>query len=135
MDVNNHNIIDESQAVAWLKSHLSKVSKAALFVDAKCLHDPIMTAIMEMNFYKNLSIVVINGTPGKDFIAETSFEGAPTTSFIHKVIETPIKLSIVLSKKAYLYRDCDNRLRCSNDDQEIGKLLDSIHSHLHSLSW
>lgn len=136
MNVTNHSIIEEKEALAWLKANLSKPSKGTLFFDAKCINDPIVRVLMDNpDLYKNLSAVVVNGNPGKEFLAFSSFDNAPSLACIHKVIETPIKISIVISKKAYLYRDGGDVIRSSNDNVEIGKLLESIHGHFQSLSW
>lgn len=132
----NHEILDMQSAKAWLLSNVSNSNKANLFIDSKSVGEPLVSALFDSDdpIIHKFSSVVVNGTVFGSYAEIFNEKNLPNLSFIKKTIGSPIKVSVSIGRKAYLYLDGQNLIRSSSDDQEIGRILESIHSSLDSLT-
>lgn len=132
----NHEILDMQSAKAWLLSNVSKSNKANLFIDSKSIGDPLVTLLLDTDepLIHKFSSIVINGSVPETYADIFNDKNLTNLSFIKKTIGSPIKISVSIGRKAYLYLDTQNHIRSSSDDQEIGRILESIHSSFDSLT-
>lgn len=131
----NHAVISIEHAKSWVLSNINKTSKASLFIDSSFLSSDIVEFLNKEGILKHFSFVVINGNIKSENKFIFNDKNIPCLGIITKKIECPFPFSISIGRKSYLYLDQEGNFRSSKDDSELGRLIDSIHGSLESLSW